>query len=130
MVSQSGNLDVPAKGQSGTVANASSPQDTTTTSTGGSLSFQITFKNVVYTIDVGAPDPTTKQYYFRVTYEDSTVSPPATVTAASFVYRDEADWQVIASLPKALQLDTNLTINQLTIDITEGTVTSIPASTS
>jgi hypothetical protein len=102
---------------------------TTAPGTTGGLSFQITFKGVVYTITVYAPD-SNKQYGFTVTYSDSSTTPATTVTVASLIYKDDNDWQVIASLPKALQVDTNLTVNQLSIDLTEGTVSALTAPTS
>jgi hypothetical protein len=102
---------------------------TTTPAAGGGLSFQITFNSVVYTVTVYAPDAN-QQYGFTVTYSNSATTPPTTVTVASLIYKDENDWQVIAALPKALQIDTNLTVNQLNIDLTEGTVSPLtpPAS--
>jgi hypothetical protein len=130
-VSESGQAGVPAEGQSG-VEGELSPQATTTTgttSTGGSLSFGITFKGTPYLVSVYAPDPN-GQYGFTVTYTDSTTTPASTITVASLIYKDENDWQIIASLPKALQVDTNLTVNQLSIDLVEGAVSPLPAPTS
>jgi hypothetical protein len=127
-MSESGQAGVPAEGHSG-VGGELSPQATGTTSTGGSLSFGITFKGTEYLISVYAPDPN-GQYGFTVTYTNSTTTPPSTVTVASLIYKDENDWQVIASIPKALQLDSNLTVNQLSIDLVEGTVSPLPAPVS
>ncbi len=129
-MSESGQAGAPAEGQPDTGAELAPHATTTgTTSTEGGLSFQITFKETVYTVSVYAPDPN-GQYGFTVTYTNSTTTPASTVTVASLIYKDESDWQVIASLPKALQLDTNLTVNQLSLDLAEGTVTPLPAPTS
>jgi hypothetical protein len=112
-----------------TVSEGTGTGTGTTPATSGNLSFQVTFKEVVYTIDVYAPDAN-KQYGFTVTYEDTSTNPATTVTVASLIYKDESDWQVIAALPKSLQLDTNLTVNQLSIDLTEGTVSALSSTAS
>jgi hypothetical protein len=130
-VSESTQAGVPADGQSG-AGKELSPQATAaagTSSAGGSLSFQITFKEIVYTVSVYAPDPN-GQYGFTVTHTNSTTTPASTITVASLIYKDESDWQVIASLPQALQLDSNLTVNQLSIDLLEGTVSPLPTPAS
>jgi hypothetical protein len=111
--------------ESGTGAELS-PRDTTTTATttttpGGSLSFQVTFKGTPYTIAVSAPD-SNGQYGFTITYQDTSTTPATTVTVASVIYKDENNWEIMAGLQKALQIDTNLTVNALSIDLVEGTV--------
>ena len=102
---------------------------TGTTPTAGGLSFQVTFNSVVYTISVYAPD-LHSQYGFTITYENTTVTPPTTVTVASLIYANDSNWEVIASLPKSLQVDTNLTVNSLSVDLAKGTVSPLPGPAS
>jgi hypothetical protein len=106
-------------------AGAAPAATTGTTTTGGGLSFQVTFNSVVYTISVYAPDPHS-QYGFTITYENTTATPPTTVTVASLIYANDLNWEVIASLPKSLQVDSNLTVNSLSLDLTKGTVSPLP----
>jgi hypothetical protein len=91
------------------------PHDTGTT-TGKSLSFSIVFKGTTYDISVEAPNAS-GLYGFTITSADGTAS---AITVAELIYKDEDNWTIKASLPKSLQLDTNLTLNALSIDLTEG----------
>jgi hypothetical protein len=111
------------------IEQAGAAPATATTTTGGGLSFQVTFNSVVYTISVYAPDPHS-QYGFTITYENTTVTPPTTVTVASLIYANDSNWEVLASLPKSLQVDTNLTVNSLSLDLAKGTVSPLPGAAS
>jgi hypothetical protein len=105
------------------VPQAPSPEATTsttsTTSTAGGVTFDFTFNGNSYTCNVNAPDQY-GQYGFTITQGTNTI--------ASLIYKDDNDWSITVGLPSALQVDTNLTINQLDVNIAKGSVTK-PAQT-
>jgi hypothetical protein len=84
--------------------------------TGGGITFDFVFNNTTYTVKVYAPD-SNSQYGFTITQ--------GTTTIASLIYKDDNDWAIAAGLPSALQVDTNLTINQLNLNISHGTVSAL-----
>jgi hypothetical protein len=84
--------------------------------TGGGITFNFVFNNTTYTVQVYAPDQN-GQYGFAITQ--------GTTTIASLIYKDDDDWSIAAGLPSALQVDTNLTINQLNLNISHGTVSAL-----
>jgi hypothetical protein len=84
--------------------------------TGGGITFNFVFNNTTYTVQVYAPDAN-GQYGFAITQ--------GTTTIASLIYKDDDDWSIAAGLPSALQVDTNLTINQLNLNISHGTVSAL-----
>ena len=84
--------------------------------TGGGITFDFVFNNTTYTVKVYAPD-SNSQYGFTITQ--------GTTTIASLIYKDDDDWSIAAGLPSALQVDTNLTINQLNLNISHGTVSAL-----
>jgi hypothetical protein len=95
------------------------PSADATTSTAGGVTFDFTFNGNQYTCNVNAPDQY-GQYGFTITQ--------GTTTIASLIYKDDNDWSIQVGLPSALQVDTNLTINQLNVNIGKGSVTT-PAQT-
>jgi len=84
-----------------------------TPTTGGGVTFDFVFNQVTYTAQVFAPDQN-GQYGFKITQ--------AATTIASLTYKDDQNWAIVAGLPSALQVDTNLTVSKLSIDINKGTV--------
>jgi hypothetical protein len=88
-----------------------------TSTTGGGVTFDFVFNSVTYTVQVYAPDQN-GQYGFTITQ--------ATTTIASLIYKDDNNWSIAAGLPSALQVDTNLTVNKLSVDINKGTVVTPP----
>jgi hypothetical protein len=112
---------------SGQLAQQSAPAATTTTGTG--ITFQFTYNSVDYNVQVYAPD-SHGQYGFMVT-EAPTTAGGTTTTVASLIYAPATPpsttegWEIQVTLPKALQVDSNLTVNTLTVDITKGTVQAL-----
>lgn len=105
------------------------PQVTTSNDpTTGTLKFGVTFASVDYMINVYYPEPTTGQYGFVITRQvtDST-GKTSTVTVVELAYKDDTQWKIVAGLPTSLQVDTNLTVNQLNIDLTKGAAVDFPA---
>jgi hypothetical protein len=84
--------------------------------TGGGVTFDFVFNNVTYTAQIYAPD-SHSQYGFTITQGNTTI--------ASLIYLDDNDWKISAGLPSALQVDTNLKINTLSVDISKGAVTPL-----
>lgn len=109
------------------MSEEASPQAATATGTG--ITFQFTYNSVDYNVQVYAPD-SHGQYGFTVT-EAPTTAGGTTTTVASLVYapvtatNTSEGWEIQVTLPKALQVDTNLTVNSLTVDITKGTVQAL-----
>lgn len=83
---------------------------------GGGVTFDFVFNNVTYTVQVYATD-SHGQYGFTITQANTTI--------ASLIYLDDNDWKISAGLPSALQVDTSLKINTLSVDISKGTVTPL-----
>jgi hypothetical protein len=112
-------------------ANVSSPPAvrpaaaTTTTTSSNGLTFGFTYGADTYNVQIYAPDqnPTKPQYGFTVTQVNATTS--KTTTVASLIYADQDNWEIMVGLPGTLQVDTNLTVNQLNIDLTKGAVSPL-----
>jgi hypothetical protein len=85
-------------------------------STGGGTTLQFVFNGVTYNVQVYAPD-SHSQYGFTITQ--------GTDTIASLIYASSDAWAISAGLPSALQIDSNLTVNQLNVNITHGTVSPL-----
>ena len=88
-------------------------------STAGGITFDFVFNSVTYTVQIYAPD-SHSQYGFTVTQ--------GTTTIASLIYASDADWAIAAGLPSALQIDSTLTVNQLNVNITHGSVQPLTPS--
>jgi hypothetical protein len=101
-------------GSPSTQASEMVPQAASTV--GGGVTFDFVFNNVTYTAQVYATD-SHGQYGFTITQANTTI--------ASLIYLDDNDWKISAGLPSALQVDTNLKINTLSVDISKGTVTPL-----
>jgi hypothetical protein len=135
IMSESGQAGTPAQDEpsAGTeisprdtgTTSAVSPQDATTTAA-RSLAFDLTTSTDTYNFALAVPD-STGSYSVKVT-QTATGSTATPVTIASFSYQSSTNWNVTASLPKALKVDENLTINTLTIDIGQGTPPATPPS--
>jgi hypothetical protein len=109
-------------------ANVSSPPAvqpaaTTTTTSSNGLTFGFTYGADTYNVQIYAPDQSaTPQYGFTVTQVNATTS--KTTVVASLIYANEDNWEIMVGLPGTLQVDTNLTVNQLNIDLTNGSVSA------
>jgi hypothetical protein len=115
-----------------TEGNQLIPQVTTTNNpTTGTLTFGVTFASTDYTINVYYPEPTTEQYGFTITRQvtDST-GKTSTVVVIELAYKDDTQWKIVAGLPASLQVDSNLTVNQLSIDLVKGAAVDFPKPSS
>jgi hypothetical protein len=105
-------------------AQAAGPATTTVTGTG--ISFDFTYLQKNYTAKVYAQDEH-GQYGFTVTETPTTPGGTATIIA-SLIYAPVTStnategWEIAVALPTSLQVDSNLTVNALTVNITKGTV--------
>ena len=88
-----------------------------TTTAAGGVTFNFDFNNVTYTVQLYAPD-SNGQYGFTITQGANTI--------ASLIYKDGNDWAIVAGLPSALQVDTNLTVSKFNININKGAVITPP----
>ena len=84
--------------------------------TGGGVTFDFVYNGVTYTVQVYAPDASS-QYGFKVTQASTVIS--------ALTYKDDQNWQIQVGLPGAFKVDNNLTINALTVNIENGTVTPL-----
>jgi hypothetical protein len=106
------------------VAARAVPAAATVTGTG--IKFDFTYNSVDYEVQVYAPDQH-GQYGFAVT-EAPTASGGTTTTVASLIYAPVTStnttegWEIAVTLPKSLQVDSNLTVNLLSVNLTKGTV--------
>ena len=103
------------------LAPQAGPAATTVTGTG--ISFDFTYNDTDYTVAVKTPDQH-GQYGITVTEAPSTAGGTPT-TVASFIYAPATStttegFEIAVALPKALQVDSNLTINTLSVNITKG----------
>jgi hypothetical protein len=119
-------IATPDPGASQAAADSPITPQAATTTGGGTLGFDVTFNKVDYRITVFSPDPGTKQYGFTITH--AVTNPDGTTTTetvASLIYLDQDNWEIVAGLPKSLQVDTNLTVNALNVDIAKGIITKL-----
>jgi hypothetical protein len=111
----------PAKVSSPPAVRPAAPTTTTTSSNG--LTFGFTYGADTYNVQIYAPDQSpTPQYGFTVTQVNATTS--KTTVVASLIYANEDNWEIMVGLPGTLQVDTNLTVNQLNVDLTKGQVSA------
>jgi hypothetical protein len=119
----------PASPQAASAELAPQAVPAAVTATGTGITFQFTYNSVDYNVQVYAPD-SHGQYGFTVT-EAPTTAGGTTTTVASLVYapvtatNTTEGWEIQVTLPKALQVDSNLTVNTLTVDITKGSVQAL-----
>jgi hypothetical protein len=121
-MSDAGPTDVPARNPEGAVTPEAAAA-TVTTTTGG-ISFDFVYNNNTYTCKVYAGDAH-GQFGFTITETTSGASTATTV--ASLIYLPPSattaeGWQIQVNLPNPLQIDTNLSLSQLGVEITKGTV--------
>ena len=118
-------MSQPASPQGPATELAAQAVPAATTVTGTGISFDFTYNNTDYTVVVKTPDQH-GQYGLTVTEAPSTAGGTPT-TVASFIYAPATStttegFEIAVALPKSLQVDSNLTINTLSVNITKGTV--------
>jgi hypothetical protein len=94
------------------------------TPTTGGIQFDFVYNSKTYTCKVYAGDAY-GQYGFTITETDPGSTTATTV--ASLIYLPPSGtaaegWQIQVNLPSPLQIDTNLSLSQLGVEITKGTV--------
>jgi len=122
-MSDAESADVPAVNPEAAVTPQAAAAAAVTTTTGG-ISFDFVYNTKTYTCKVYAGDAH-GQYGFTITETDS--GSATTTTVASLIYLPPIGtaaegWQIQVNLPSALQIDTNLSLSQLGVEITKGTV--------
>ena len=122
-MSDAESADVPAVNPEAAVTPQAAAAAAVTTTTGG-ISFDFVYNTKTYTCKVYAGDAH-GQYGFTITETDSGSTTATTV--ASLIYLPPSGtaaegWQIQVNLPSALQIDTNLSLSQLGVEITKGTV--------
>jgi hypothetical protein len=121
-MSDAESANVPAVNPEAAVAPQAAAAAATTTT--GWVSFNFVYNSKTYTCEVCTGDAH-GQYGFTITETPSGATTATTV--ASLVYLPPTGtaaegWQIQVNLPSALQIDTNLSLSQLGVEITKGTV--------
>jgi hypothetical protein len=86
---------------------APAPAPAATVSAGG-ITFNVTFNEKTYAIEVNAPGAN-GAYGFNISEGETVV--------AALTYTNETTWEIQVGLPAAFKIDDNLTINAMTVDI-------------